>query len=62
MKKLVVVVFAAVAFAGVKAQNVSLGPVASFNHSWVTGTSQSDRQFNAGYKVGATLTYSINPN
>ncbi|MES2775955.1 MAG: porin family protein [Bacteroidota bacterium] len=63
MKKVVAV--ALVAFAGmatVNAQNVSLGPVASFNHSWITGTSQSDRQFNPGFKVGATLTYSINPN
>ena len=62
MKKLVVVLFAAAGFAGVKAQNVSFGPVASVNHSWITGNPQSDRQFNLGYKVGGTLTYSVNPN
>lgn len=61
MKKLVVVLFAAAGFVGVNAQNVSFGPVASVNHSWITGTSQSDRQFNLGYKVGAMLTYSIDP-
>jgi len=63
MKKLVVVAIVALAgITGVQAQNVSFGPVASFNHSWLTGTSQADRQFNPGFKVGVALTYSINPN
>ena len=61
MKKVVLVLFAVAGFTGVKAQNVSFGPIAGFNHSWITGTSQSDREFNAGFTVGARLTYSIDP-
>ncbi|MEO7309186.1 MAG: porin family protein [Chitinophagaceae bacterium] len=61
MKKVVVAAAVLLAVAGVKAQNVSLGPVASFTHSWVTGTDGMEREFNPGFKAGLTLTYSINP-
>ena len=43
-----------------KAQNLSMGPVAGFNHTWMTGMGPN-RVFNPGATVGGRLTYSFNP-
>lgn len=43
-----------------KAQNLSLGPISGFNHTWLTGT-QSNRVFNPGGTIGGRLTYSFTP-
>jgi hypothetical protein len=41
-------------------QNLSMGPVAGINHSWLT-SSGNNKHFNPGLNVGGTLTYSFNP-
>ncbi len=43
-----------------KSQNLSLGPVAGINHSWMTGAGDN-KHFNPGVNLGATITYSFNP-
>ena len=42
------------------AQNLSMGPVAGFNHTWMTDMGPN-RVFNPGATVGGRLTYSFNP-
>src|SRR5689334_9482764 len=44
----------------VKSQNLSLGPVAGINHSWMTNAGDN-KHFNPGLNIGATITYSFNP-
>lgn len=43
-----------------KSQNLSFGPVAGINHSWMTNAG-NNRHFNPGLNIGGTLTYSFNP-
>ena len=43
-----------------KSQNLSFGPVAGINHSWMTNAGDN-KHFNPGLNIGATITYSFNP-
>jgi hypothetical protein len=62
MKQIFVsLLLAGAAFGTAKAQNLSMGPVAGFNHTWMTGMGPN-RVFNPGATVGGRLTYSFNPN
>ena len=62
MKKVFFTLLVVTGFVSVNAQNLSLGPIGSFNHSWITGSGASDnRDFNPSFKAGATITYSIHP-
>ena len=62
MKRIFVsLLLAGAAFGTAKAQNLSMGPVAGFNHTWMTDMGPN-RVFNPGATVGGRITYSFNPN
>jgi hypothetical protein len=48
------------AFGTAKAQNLSMGPIAGFNHTWMTDAGPN-RVFNPGATLGGRVTYSFNP-
>jgi len=61
MKQIFVsLLLAGAAFGTAKAQNLSMGPIAGFNHTWMTDMGPN-RVFNPGATVGGRLTYSFNP-
>jgi hypothetical protein len=59
MKKMVIVLTALVIGAGVKAQNLSLGPTVGFGHSWMSNMN-GDAAFHPSFNVGASFVYSSN--
>jgi hypothetical protein len=60
MKQLIFTTFLMIAVTFSKAQNLSAGPIAGINHSWLTN-SGTNKIYNPGVNLGGTITYSFNP-
>lgn len=60
MKKIILSILLIGTLLAAKSQNLSLGPVAGINHSWMTEAG-NNKHFNPGLNIGGTLTYSFDP-
>ena len=56
MKKIIMLIIGACIYLALPAQNVSLGPSAGIQHSWITG--YDNVKLKPGFSFGGTLTYS----